>query len=116
MGGDPRLGPVVAVAVAAGVAPLGGRPRGPLRAADQPRARGLAEKATPLLGGLAIFAGAEVAGLLFLPLEQSRFQAVLAGAAVITLVGAVDDWRALAATWKLAGELLAALVLVLSGI
>jgi UDP-GlcNAc:undecaprenyl-phosphate GlcNAc-1-phosphate transferase len=112
---DAILGLLVAFAVAAGLTPLVARLAIRVGAVDQPRARGLAEKATPLLGGLAIFAGAEVAGLLFLPLDDSRWQAVLAGAAVITIVGAVDDWRALPAAWKLAGELLAALVLVLSG-
>jgi UDP-GlcNAc:undecaprenyl-phosphate/decaprenyl-phosphate GlcNAc-1-phosphate transferase len=33
-------------------------------AMDQPRERGLAEQPTPLLGGLAIFAGALLAGLI----------------------------------------------------
>ena len=58
---------------------------------------------TPLLGGLAIFAGVLVAGLLFLP-DADRWHAVLAGATVITIVGAIDDWRDLPAVWKLAGQ------------
>ena len=41
---------------------------------------------------------------------------MLAGAAVITLVGAIDDWRDLSRVWKLAGQLVAALILVLDGV
>jgi UDP-GlcNAc:undecaprenyl-phosphate/decaprenyl-phosphate GlcNAc-1-phosphate transferase len=112
---DALPGLLVAFAIASGLTPLVARLAIRIGAVDQPRARGLAERATPLLGGLAIFAGAEVAGLLFLPLDDGKWQGVLVGAAVITLVGAIDDWRALPAAWKLAGELLAALILVLSG-
>ena len=84
-------------------------------AVDLPRERGLAEQPTPLLGGLAIFAGVAVAGVLFLP-DTDRWHAVLAGAAVITVVGAIDDWRPLPAVWKLTGQLIAALILVLDGV
>jgi len=108
-------GLVVAFAIAAALTPFVARLARRIGAVDQPRARGLAERPTPLLGGLAIFAGTLVAGLLFLP-DNSRFNAILAAAALITLVGAIDDWRALPASWKLAGELAAALVLVLSGV
>jgi UDP-GlcNAc:undecaprenyl-phosphate GlcNAc-1-phosphate transferase len=108
-------GLVVAFAVAALLTPpVAGLARR-IGAVDQPRARGLAERPTPLLGGLAIFAGTLVAGLIFLP-GHPRFHAILTAAAVITLVGAIDDWRALPASWKLAGELAAGLVLVLSGV
>jgi UDP-GlcNAc:undecaprenyl-phosphate GlcNAc-1-phosphate transferase len=82
---------------------------------DVPRARGLAEEATPLLGGLAIYAGFAVAALLFLP-STDRWQAVLAGATVITIVGAIDDWRDISPVWKLSGQLIAALILVLNGV
>src|SRR3954451_7030409 len=108
-------GLLVAFAIAAALTPLAARLARRIGAVDQPRARGLAERPTPLLGGLAIFAGTLIAGLLFLP-DNSRFNAILAAAALITLVGAIDDWRALPASWKLAGELVAALVLVLSGV
>src|SRR5437870_9263993 len=66
-----------------------------VRAIDEPRARGLSDRPTPLLGGLAIFGGALVAGLLWLPAgygkEHHLWQGVLLGAAVITIVGALDD-------------------------
>jgi UDP-GlcNAc:undecaprenyl-phosphate GlcNAc-1-phosphate transferase len=82
---------------------------------DLPRERGLAERPTPLLGGLAIYAGVLIAGLLFLP-ATDRWRAVLAGATLITIVGAIDDWRDLSPVWKLSGQLAAALILVLDGV
>jgi UDP-GlcNAc:undecaprenyl-phosphate GlcNAc-1-phosphate transferase len=112
---DALLGCLVAFAIATAltrpVAALARR----IGAVDKPRARGLAEAPTPLLGGIAIFAGAGVAGLLFLP-DASRWDAVLAGAALITIVGAIDDWRELPPLWKLGGQVGAALILVLSGV
>jgi UDP-GlcNAc:undecaprenyl-phosphate/decaprenyl-phosphate GlcNAc-1-phosphate transferase len=41
---------------------------------------------------------------------------ILGGAALITAVGAIDDWRELGAAPKLAGQVAAALILVLSGV
>ena len=72
-------------------------------AMDQPRERGLAERPTPLLGGLAIFAGALVAGLIWLP-DERAWHGVLIAAAVITLVGALDDRFDLPPVAKLAGQ------------
>src|ERR1700683_5799749 len=64
-------------------------------AIDEPRERGLSERPTPLLGGLAIFAGALVATLIWLPAgygtAQDLWHGVLLAAAVITLVGVLDD-------------------------
>src|SRR5271168_1146512 len=64
-------------------------------AIDQPRERGLSERPTPLLGGLAIFGGALVASLIWLPAgyyeEHELWHGVLIAAAVITVVGALDD-------------------------
>jgi UDP-GlcNAc:undecaprenyl-phosphate GlcNAc-1-phosphate transferase len=84
-------------------------------AVDGVKERGLAREATPLLGGLAIFSAVLVAALLFLPLSQSA-KGILGGAALITAVGAVDDWRELGAGTKLVGQVLAALILVRSGV
>jgi UDP-GlcNAc:undecaprenyl-phosphate GlcNAc-1-phosphate transferase len=109
------FGLLVAFALAAALTPLVARLARRLGAIDQPRARGLAQAPTPLLGGLGIFAGVLVAGLLFLP-DTGRWHAVLAGAAIITVVGAIDDLRPLPPAVKLAGQLLAGLVLVLSGV
>ncbi len=84
-------------------------------AVDNVKERGLATEPTPLLGGVAIFAGVLVAGALFLPAgEETR--AILGAAALITLVGGIDDVRELSPQVKLAGQFVAGLILVLSGI
>jgi UDP-GlcNAc:undecaprenyl-phosphate GlcNAc-1-phosphate transferase len=112
---DALLGCLVAFAVAAVLTRPVARLATRIGAVDLPRARGLATRPTPLLGGLAILAGTLVAGLLFLP-DTDRWRAVLAAAAVITIVGAIDDWRDLSPALKLAGQMAAALILVLSGV
>src|SRR5690349_11130877 len=105
------LAALVAFAVAAALTPLAARFARRIGAVDQQRDIGLAKKATPLLGGLAIFAGALVAGVLFLP-DNQRTEGILAAAAVITLVGALDDRFDLHPAVKFAGQIAAAVLLV----
>jgi UDP-GlcNAc:undecaprenyl-phosphate/decaprenyl-phosphate GlcNAc-1-phosphate transferase len=112
---DALLGFLVALAVAALLTPFVARLARRIGAVDAVKERGLARDATPLLGGLAIFGAVLVAALLFVPMS-SNTRGILGGAAVITAVGAVDDWRELGAGIKLAGQIAAALVLVLSGV
>jgi UDP-GlcNAc:undecaprenyl-phosphate GlcNAc-1-phosphate transferase len=105
---------------AAGIAsgaltPLAARLARRVGAVDQPRARGLADRPTPLLGGLAIFAAVLLASLIWLPVDRET-RGILGGAAIITLIGAIDDWRDLPPQAKLAGQAIAALVPVLSGV
>ena len=89
-------------------------------AIDEPRERGLSERPTPLLGGLAIFAGVLVAMLVWLPSgydeERQLWQGVMLGAALITLVGALDDRFELPPPVKLAGQMLAAVIVVHYGV
>ena len=110
---------VAAAAVAAIVVvcltPLAVRLARRIGAVDEPRARGLSDRPMPRLGGVAIFAGVLAGALLFLPLD-GRFGAILAGAAVITVVGAVDDIFELSAPVKLGGQIAAALIPVLEGV
>lgn len=105
------LAALVAFAVAAILTPLVARFARRIGAVDQQKDIGLAKDATPLLGGLAIFLGALVAGVLFLP-DNGRTEGILAAAALITLVGALDDRLELHPAVKLAGQLAAAIVLV----
>jgi UDP-GlcNAc:undecaprenyl-phosphate GlcNAc-1-phosphate transferase len=102
---------IVAFAVAALLTPLVARAARRVGAVDAVKERGLAREATPLLGGLAIFVGAVVAGLAFLP-DNERTRGILMAAALITAVGAWDDIRDLPPGVKLAGQVLAALILV----
>ena len=84
-------------------------------AIDTPRERGLHQFPTPRLGGLAILVTVVAAGLVFLP-HDKQTTAILIGAAVIALVGAADDIRELSADFKLAGQILAAVIPVAEGV
>jgi UDP-GlcNAc:undecaprenyl-phosphate GlcNAc-1-phosphate transferase len=106
---------LVAFAVAAAMTPLAARFARRIGAVDDLKERGLAERATPLLGGLAIFAGALAAGLAFLP-DEERTRGILAAAALITLVGALDDIFDISPALKLAGQFAAGLILVSVGV
>src|SRR5215207_3219717 len=109
------LAALVAFAVAAVLTPLAARFARRIGAVDDIKERGLARDATPLLGGLAIFGGALVAGLFFLP-DNQRTEGILAAAALITIVGALDDVFDMHPAVKLAGQVVAAVVLVTSGL
>jgi len=106
---------LVAFAVAALLTPLVARLARRIGAVDDVKERGLARDATPLLGGLAIFAGAFVAGVLFLP-DNERTRGILEAAALITAVGAADDIFDLNPFLKLLGQVVAALLLVNAGV
>jgi UDP-GlcNAc:undecaprenyl-phosphate GlcNAc-1-phosphate transferase len=106
---------LVAFAVAAALTPVAARLARRIGAVDELKDIGLAKKHTPLLGGLAIFGGALVAGLFFLP-DNQRTEGILAAAALITLVGALDDVYDMHPAVKLIGQIAAAIVLVTSGV
>jgi UDP-GlcNAc:undecaprenyl-phosphate GlcNAc-1-phosphate transferase len=106
---------LAAASVTALLTPLSMRFARAVGAIDHPRERGLSERATPLLGGLAIFAGALVAGLIWLP-DERIWHGMLIAAAVITLVGALDDRFELPPIVKFAGQVAAALIVVHFGI
>jgi UDP-GlcNAc:undecaprenyl-phosphate GlcNAc-1-phosphate transferase len=84
-------------------------------AIDRPRDRGLSQFPTPRLGGLAILLGVLAAGLAFLPSDLET-HAILAGAVVVTLIGAADDRLELSADVKILGQLLAAVIPVAAGV
>jgi UDP-GlcNAc:undecaprenyl-phosphate GlcNAc-1-phosphate transferase len=86
-----------------------------LGAVDRPSDRRLNRRPIPRLGGLAIFLGLLVPALAFLDLSgESR--GVLLGAAVATVVGAVDDFRGLSPPTKLVGQILAAAIPIAFGV
>ena len=76
---------------------------------DRPEARRLNQNPVPRLGGIAIFFGIFVPALAFLELGRET-RGVLLGAAVATVVGAIDDFRVLAPGRKLAGQIVAAAI------
>jgi len=86
-----------------------------LGAVDRPEARRLNRQPIPRLGGLAIFLGILVPALAFLDLSgESR--GVLLGATVAVVVGAVDDFRGLSPSTKLAGQFVAASIPPMFGV
>lgn len=106
----------VVAGVAAGLlTPLAALVAVRLGAVDEPRDRGLSDRLTPRLGGLAVLAGVLLAGALFLP-DNEEFRGILAGAAAITVVGAIDDVLEVGPQWKLAGQFAAGLIPVLAGV
>ena len=106
---------LVAAAMAGLLTPFVARFATRLGAVNRPSERGLAARETPLLGGLAILAGVLAAGALFLP-GDDQTRAILGAAATITAVGAVDDAIDLPPGVKLAGQVVAALIPVLSDV
>jgi UDP-GlcNAc:undecaprenyl-phosphate GlcNAc-1-phosphate transferase len=127
---DAVLSFLVATVVAAAVTPLAARLARRLGAVDLPKERGLSQRPTPLLGGLAILTAVLVAGWIWLPAKiflphvhggargpggVVHIWAVIAGACLITLVGAIDDVWDLPPGLKLIGQVAAALFAVEGG-
>jgi UDP-GlcNAc:undecaprenyl-phosphate GlcNAc-1-phosphate transferase len=127
---DAVLAFVAAMIVAGVLTPFAARLAWRYHAVSMPSERGLAERTTPLWGGLAILVGVLVASALWMPatikLPRAAHQlpgsvntvhtwVVLAGAVLIALVGAVDDRRALPPLVKLVGQIGAAVIAVEGG-
>jgi len=81
---------------------------------DRPAQGKLHTKVTPYLGGVAILVTA-LAASMFLPRWSAQGVAILAGAAVVGLVGLVDDMRSLGPAPRVAMEALAATVAFFAG-
>ena len=115
---------LAAAAVTAIITPLTMRIAKAVGAVDKPRERGLSERPMPLLGGLAIFAGVLLAALIWLPSgygsgphrKPELWTGVLLAAGLITLVGAIDDRFELPPAVKLAGQIVAAVIVVHFGV
>ena len=121
---------LVAMAIATLLTPFAGRLARRVGAVVKPSERGLAERDTPALGGLAILAGVLVASALWLPSTISlrhtagtapgssgtvHTAAILVGACLITLIGAIDDAHPLRPQWKLLGQIAVAVIAVEAG-
>jgi UDP-GlcNAc:undecaprenyl-phosphate GlcNAc-1-phosphate transferase len=112
---DALLAAAAAAAVTAALTPLVGRVSRRFGLLDEPRERGLSERLTPLLGGVAILAGVLVAALVFIPMDAT-YRAILGGAVLITVVGAVDDVVDLNPGLKLVGQIAAVSLPVSAGV
>ncbi len=106
---------VVAAAIVFIVTPTVGSIARFVGAMDEPDYRKIHEDPVPRLGGLAIFFGFIIPALWFLELTP-QMKGVLLGASVITLFGAVDDFRPTGPAVKFTGQFLAAAFLVGYGV
>lgn len=108
---------LVAAAAALVLTPVAARFARRLGAIDLPGERSLHETPTPSLGGLAILAGVLAGGLVFLP-WNGETRGILAGAAAIALIGAIDDVQegGLSPFVKLAGQFAAASIPVMADV
>jgi UDP-GlcNAc:undecaprenyl-phosphate GlcNAc-1-phosphate transferase len=123
------LGFLVAAGVAMLMTPVVARLARALKMVDRPRIGGLTERDTPLLGGVAILIGIVIATAIFMPhfitLPRSartvgeratvNTWGLIVGAALITLVGAIDDRLDLRWWMKLFGQVAAAVIAVRAG-
>ncbi len=83
---------------------------------DAPAARKLHQDPIPMLGGVAIFAGAIIALLLFSDEFPASVAGILLAMSVVVLVGVLDDWYGLPAWVKLGGQTVGVLILIAFGI
>jgi UDP-GlcNAc:undecaprenyl-phosphate GlcNAc-1-phosphate transferase len=122
---------LVAMGIATVLTPFAAALARRIGATAKPSERGLAETETPQLGGLAILIGVLVASAIWMPgtvhlpravhsLKTSggtvHTWTILAGAALIALVGAIDDARDLPPLLKLLGQIGAAVIVVEGGV
>lgn len=83
-------------------------------ATDKPNQRKVHQKVMPRLGGLAIYISF-IVGLLILQPEGAQHMAIVVGSIIIILTGIFDDMFEISAKVKLAGQLAAAIVVVIWG-
>ena len=112
---DAVLAFLAAAAIAWLLVPYAERLAYRIGAIDPPKERGLHDRPMPRLSGLAIFAGVEVSGWIFLP-SDGETRSILIGAAAIAGVGVIDDVRGLPALPKLLGQIGSAAIPVAGGV
>lgn len=90
-----------------------------LGAIDYPKKRGLHKEPIPRMGGLAIILGFVITMLILSPFKDeirtTEFAGFIGGALIIVILGMLDDIYQLGAKVKISVQILAALVVVLTG-
>ncbi len=87
-----------------------------IKAIDIPKdSRRIHKKPIPLIGGLAIFYGFLISVLCFAVMEK-ELMGILIGATIMVIVGVIDDMRDLNAKIKLLFQIIAAAIVIYSGV
>lgn len=108
---------VSALLLAVGLTPLMRQLALRLGVTDQPNARKVHTNPVPLLGGAAIYIAFIVALLIFADKRYvPQVVGIFVGASLVSLMGVVDDRWGLGSYVKLGGQIVAALILVYSGV
>ena len=112
------LAGLLALGVATVITPVVGRVAGHIGLVAYPKRDRWHRTPTPLLGGVAIFAGSIPVVVLIAEAISAhmldRFAALLIGAILIFLLGLIDDLKTLPPYAKLLGQIVAACILVAS--
>ncbi len=105
-------------AASLGLTPLSRQIAMRLGVVDKPNApRKTHKDHKPMMGGLAIYLGLTLSVLLFSPPQHIReLMAIVAGAGLLTVIGAIDDRYNLSWRLRFLVQFVAAVVLILSGI
>jgi len=113
---------LAAMAISLAATPLFARVAKSLGIVDRPAGRKLHKEPTPYLGGLAILAawlaGVVLGSLVFLddPGQKGPIIGIVIGATIATAIGLLDDLTDIKPYIKISGQLLAAYVLIFSGV
>ncbi len=86
----------------------------PLKLTDIPDSRKVHLNVVPRCGGIAMSVGTLIPMVMWLPIDR-RIGSLLAGGAIIVLFGIWDDRKNLKYQWKLAGQLIAVIVVMQGG-
>lgn len=82
---------------------------------DEPDLRRIHKQRVPTLGGLAIYAGFVLSITLFLSCHPPILQFIVASVTVLFFIGIKDDILIIAPLTKLAGQVIAALIIIIPG-
>lgn len=106
-----------ALILAVGTTPIARRAALRLGIIDKPSVRKIHVNPIPLLGGVAIYAACIAALLIFgNRYRLNELVGILVGASLVSFLGVWDDRRSLSPLLKVAGQFLAASILVLTGV
>ena len=107
---------VVAAAAVVALTPLAAHLARAVGAVAEPKGRSIHSEPTPLLGGLAILAGFLIPVIYYLPTFDTQAKALIVGAILIALLGALDDVLDLNPAVKFIGQAACAVIPVAAGL